>query len=368
MQQGSADRYFQEATTGNPNADKLVPEGIEGRVPYKGSLVSDRVPDGRRRARQHGLLRLRHHRGAARARPSSWRSPPPACAKVHVHDVQITKEAPNYRGLIEPQRAGRAAATSASTCTTDCIVQHDKILILDFGSQVTQLIARRVREAARVLRGPSLRRAATNGSASTPDGALKGVILSGSHASLWKTTRLRAPQAVFELGVPVLGICYGMQTMAQQLGGKVEGGHKREFGYAEVRARGHTALLDGIEDFTHRRRPRHAERLDEPRRQGDRDAARLQADGLHRELPDRRHGRRGRAASTRVQFHPEVTHTMQGKAILERFVLRHLRRQPDWVMRDHIAEAVRSDPQAGRRRGSDPRPVGRRRFVAWPRR
>ncbi|MCP2821049.1 gamma-glutamyl-gamma-aminobutyrate hydrolase family protein, partial [Salmonella enterica subsp. enterica serovar Typhimurium] len=77
----------------------------------------------------------------------------------------------------------------------------------------------------------------------------QGVILSGSHMSAYEESTDRAPQAVFELGVPVLGICYGMQTMAQQLGGKVEAGTVREFGYAEVRARGHTKLLDGIEDF-----------------------------------------------------------------------------------------------------------------------
>ena len=128
-------------------------------------------------------------------------------------------------------------------------MSHHKILILDFGSQVTQLIARRVREAHVVcevhpcdVTDDWLRQYAA-------DGALKGVILSGSHASAHDDATDRAPQAVFELGVPVLGICYGMQTMAQQLGGKVESGHQREFGYAEVRARGHTALLKDIQDF-----------------------------------------------------------------------------------------------------------------------
>ena len=129
-------------------------------------------------------------------------------------------------------------------------MQHDKILILDFGSQVTQLIARRVREAhvfSEVhpcdVTDDWVREFAS-------DGKLKGVILSGSHASVYEDTTDKAPQAVFELGVPVLGICYGMQTMAHQLGGKVEGGHKREFGFAAVRARGHTELLRDIADFT----------------------------------------------------------------------------------------------------------------------
>ena len=125
------------------------------------------------------------------------------------------------------------------------------------------------------------------------DGRLKGVILSGSHASVYEETTDKAPQAVFELGVPVLGICYGMQTMAHQLGGKVEGGHKREFGYAAVRARGHTELLRDIADYT---TPEGHGMLNVWMSHGDkvdRDAARLQADGLHRQLPDRRHGRRG---------------------------------------------------------------------------
>src|SRR6187551_3775331 len=129
-------------------------------------------------------------------------------------------------------------------------MQHQKILILDFGSQVTQLIARRVREAHVFcevqpcdVADEWVRRYAS-------DGKLKGVILSGSHASVYEDTTDKAPQAVFELGVPVLGICYGMQTMAQQLGGKVEAGTKREFGYAEIRARGHSALFKDIQDRT----------------------------------------------------------------------------------------------------------------------
>jgi GMP synthase (glutamine-hydrolysing) len=153
---------------------------------------------------------------------------------------------------------------------------HSKILILDFGSQVTQLIARRVREAGvfcEVFPHDVTDEFVRNYGAA-------GVILRRPN-SVTKATPAR-PQAVFELGVPVLGICYGMQTMAEQLGGKVENGHLREFGYAEVRAHGHTAA-GGISDFT--RRPRHAEGLDEPRRQGHRAARRLQAHGLHRSCP-----------------------------------------------------------------------------------
>ncbi|MEY4427539.1 MAG: hypothetical protein RLZZ182_228, partial [Pseudomonadota bacterium] len=112
---------------------------------------------------------------------------------------------------------------------------HDKILILDFGSQVTQLIARRVREAHVYCEiHPN----------DVSDDFIKsynprGIILSGSHASTYEDHQLRAPQAVWDLGVPVLGICYGMQTMAVQLGGEVSWSDTREFGYAEVRAHGH---------------------------------------------------------------------------------------------------------------------------------
>ena len=126
---------------------------------------------------------------------------------------------------------------------------HQRILILDYGSQVTQLIARRVREAgvySEVHPGDVddafIRDQMAQG--------LKGIILSGSHASAYEEGSMRVPHAVFELGVPVLGICYGMQSMAQQLGGVVSFSDHREFGYAEVRAHGHTKLLEGLEDFT----------------------------------------------------------------------------------------------------------------------
>ena len=115
-------------------------------------------------------------------------------------------------------------------------MSHQRILILDFGSQVTQLIARRVREA-----GVYSEVHPNDVSAEfVRDFAPQGVILSGSHASTYEAQELRAPRAVYELGVPVLGICYGMFTMTVQLGGEVEASAKREFGYAEVRARGHT--------------------------------------------------------------------------------------------------------------------------------
>src|SRR2546425_11916462 len=124
--------------------------------------------------------------------------------------------------------------------------KHQKILVLDFGAQYTQLIARRVREA----RVYCEIHPCDVSDAFAREFDPSGVILSGSHMSAYEESTARAPHAVFQLGVPVLGICYGMQTMAQQLGGRVEAGKVREFGYAEVRAHGHTKLLEGIEDFS----------------------------------------------------------------------------------------------------------------------
>jgi len=217
-------------------------------------------------------------------------------------------------------------------------MQHDKILVLDFGSQVTQLIARRVREAHVYCEVHPCDVTDDWVRAFAADGRLKGVILSGSHASVYEVDD-RAPEAVFTLGVPVLGICYGMQTMAQQLGGKVEGGHTREFGYAEVRARGHTALLKGIEDF---QTPEGHGMLKVWMSHGDK-VTELPA-GFKVMASTESCPIAGIADEQRhfygVQFHPEVTHTLQGKALLERFVLEICGAQPDWVMRDHIAEAV----------------------------
>jgi GMP synthase (glutamine-hydrolysing) len=151
----------------------------------------------------------------------------------------------------------------------------------------------------------------------------------------------RAPDAVFELGVPVLGICYGMQTMAQQLGGKVEAGKTREFGYAEVRAHGHTALLKGIEYFA---TPEGHGMLKVWMSHGDKVTELPPGFKLMASTPSCPIA--GMADEARryyaVQFHPEVTHTVQGKALLERFVLGICGAKPDWVMAGHIEEAVQA--------------------------
>ena len=214
-------------------------------------------------------------------------------------------------------------------------MSHDRILILDFGSQVTQLIARRVREAhvycevhPNDVSADFIR-----------EFAPKGIILSGSHMSAYEESNDQASQAVFEAGIPVLGICYGMQTMAQQLGGKVESGTKREFGYAEVRARNHSKLLEGIEDFQTEAGEgmlkvwmSHGDKVSElpPGFKVMASTPSCPIAGMFDEA-------RGFYA---VQFHPEVTHTVKGREILQRFVLDICKCKPDWIMGDYAKEAV----------------------------
>ena len=214
-------------------------------------------------------------------------------------------------------------------------MHHQRILILDFGSQVTQLIARRVREARVYCEIHPSDVSAEFIRAFAP----AGVILSGSHMSAYEETTDRAPQVVFELGVPVLGICYGMQTMAQQLGGKVEPGHQREFGYAEVRARGHTRLLDGVQDFVTEQGHgmlkvwmSHGDKVTElpP-------GFKLMASTDSCPIAGMADESRGFYA---VQFHPEVTHTLQGQALLTRFVREICGCRGDWNMPDYVSEAV----------------------------
>ncbi|MFI4887465.1 MAG: glutamine-hydrolyzing GMP synthase [Burkholderiales bacterium] len=212
---------------------------------------------------------------------------------------------------------------------------HSKILILDFGAQYTQLIARRFRETNVYCEihpwdvGDDFVRAFD----------ARGVVLSGGPSSVTLGETPRAPAAVFDLGVPVLGICYGMQTMAAQLGGKVEAGRVREFGYAEMRARGHSALFRDIED---RRNAEGHGLLDVWMSHGDKvidpppgfaiigasDACAIAA------MADESRHYYG------VQFHPEVTHTPQGAAMLARFAHEICGCGYDWNMHDYAGEAI----------------------------
>lgn len=214
-------------------------------------------------------------------------------------------------------------------------MNHDRILILDFGSQVTQLIARRIREAHVYCEVHSC---------DVSDEFIRefkpsGIVLSGSHMSAYEESTDRAPKAVFEIGVPVLGICYGMQTMAEQLGGKVESGAQREFGYAEVREHGHTKLLKNISDFTDADGKSylkvwmsHGDKVTEMP-----PGFKLMCSTPTCPIAGMADEERGFYA---VQFHPEVTHTEKGREILETFVLKICKANPDWVMGNFAQEAV----------------------------
>ena len=157
--------------------------------------------------------------------------------------------------------------------------------------------------------------------------------------SAYEESTDRAPKAVFEIGVPVLGICYGMQTMAEQLGGKVESGAQREFGYAEVREHGHTKLLKNISDFTDKDGKSylkvwmsHGDKVTEMP-----PGFKLMCSTPTCPIAGMADEERGFYA---VQFHPEVTHTEKGREILETFVLKICKATPDWVMGNFAQEAV----------------------------
>jgi GMP synthase (glutamine-hydrolysing) len=216
-------------------------------------------------------------------------------------------------------------------------IHAHRILILDFGSQYTQLIARRVREIGvycEILPWDTE-------PAEIRDFAPRGVILSGGPETVTGDTSPQAPAIVFELGVPVLGICYGMQTMAAQLGGSVENSDHHEYGYAQVRARGHSRLLTDIEDHTS---PEGYGLLDVWMSHGDRvtdlpDGFRVIASTESAPVAAMADDERGYYG---LQFHPEVTHTHQGERILQRFVIDLCGCDALWTA-DHIVESYLKD-------------------------
>jgi len=214
-------------------------------------------------------------------------------------------------------------------------MSHQKILILDFGSQYTQLIARRVRESHVYCELHPHDVTEEFIRSFNPS----GIVLSGGPSSVTEGDTPRAPQIVFDLGVPVLGICYGMQTMAEQLGGAVETGAVREFGYAEVRAQSHSALLRDIQDRTN---DQGHGLLDVWMSHGDKVITLPPgfcaiASNLTTPIAGMANEARRYYA---LQFHPEVTHTPQGKAILGRFVHEICGCAQDWNMPDYVSEAV----------------------------
>jgi GMP synthase (glutamine-hydrolysing) len=204
------------------------------------------------------------------------------------------------------------------------------VLVIDFGSQVTQLIARRVREAGVYCEIVPFNKAAAAIAAHKP----KAVILSGGPASVTEDTTPRAPQAVFELGVPVLGICYGQQAMVTQLGGRVEGSSKREFGRATIEITGQSPLFEGVWAL--------GGQDDVWMSHGDRVVA--LPEGFHVSaqsenapfavIADERRRFYG------VMFHPEVVHTPRGTALLRNFVLNIAGIAPEWNMQAFRRDAI----------------------------
>ncbi len=214
------------------------------------------------------------------------------------------------------------------------IHQH-RILILDFGSQYTQLIARRVREIGVYCEILPFDVTANR----IRDFNAKGIILSGGPETVTADDSPQVDELVFQLNIPVLGICYGMQTMAQQLGGRVKNASKHEYGFAQVRARGHTALLRDIEDHT-------SEEgyglLDVWMSHGDQvvqmpEGFKLMASTESAPIAGMADEERQFYA---LQFHPEVTHTKQGKRILSRFVLDICQCDNLWTAGNIIEDAI----------------------------
>ena len=207
---------------------------------------------------------------------------------------------------------------------------HDKILIVDFGSQVTQLIARRVREERVYCEIVPFQQA----EAALRELKPKGVILSGGPASVFDKDAPLAPMAIYEAGVPVLGICYGEQAMAYQLGGTVEGGHHREFGRAEVEVTKPSALYDGVWEVGQRYPVwmSHGDRVTQPPKG-------FAATGTSANAPIAMIADEARRFYA-TQFHLEVVHTPHGAALLRNFVRNIAGCAGDWTMRAFKDEAI----------------------------
>ncbi|QLI82604.1 glutamine-hydrolyzing GMP synthase [Chitinibacter fontanus] len=209
----------------------------------------------------------------------------------------------------------------------------DKILILDFGSQVTQLIARRVREAHVYCELHSFDVSLDFIKEFNP----KGIILSGGPNSVYESD-YQADPALFELGIPVMGICYGMQWMAQSLGGKVEAGKVREFGFAEIEVNNNNPLFKGLSDRVHGDKVC----LEVWMSHGDKVTA--MPAGFEVIASNASCPIAAMADTTRnfyaVQYHPEVTHTIKGREMINHFVLDICGSAPSWTMPNYIDQAV----------------------------
>ncbi|WP_111640717.1 glutamine-hydrolyzing GMP synthase [Marinimicrobium alkaliphilum] len=215
-------------------------------------------------------------------------------------------------------------------------IHAQRILILDFGSQYTQLIARRVREIGVYSEIRAFDMSDEEIRAFDPS----GIILAGGPESVTAGKSPRAPELVFTLGVPVLGICYGMQTMAEQLGGAVQGSNIREFGYAQVKTHGQSALLHEIKDHVDHDGGglldvwmSHGDKVSEvpPGFEVMASTPSCPIAGMYCDEKD----------FYGVQFHPEVTHTLQGKRIFEHFVLKLCGCEALWTPANIVEDAIR---------------------------
>jgi GMP synthase (glutamine-hydrolysing) len=206
---------------------------------------------------------------------------------------------------------------------------HDKALIVDFGSQVTQLIARRVREAGVYCEIVPFQDAERAFAELKP----KAVILSGGPASVPDAGSPRAPKAIFDSGVPVLGICYGQMTMAEQLGGGVESGHHREFGRADLSVSASSPLLEGVwrEGSKHPVWMSHGDRI--TRLPEGFKTIGVSANAPYALIADEKRRYYG------LMFHPEVVHTPDGAKLIANFVRRIAGLRSDWTMAAFRAEA-----------------------------
>ena len=218
---------------------------------------------------------------------------------------------------------------------------HDKVLIVDFGSQVTQLIARRIREEKVYSEIVPFQKAEAAFHAMKP----KAVILSGGPASVLDKDAPLAPQAIFDAGVPILGICYGEQAMAVQLGGKVEAGHHREFGRAEVEVVADSPIFDGVwqKGGKYPVWMSHGDRVTEL-------PPGFRVLGSAPNSPISIIGDDARKFYA-TQFHLEVIHTPDGAALIRNFVRKIAGLTGDWTMRafkDEAIEKIRAQVGKGR--------------------
>ncbi|MBC6906775.1 glutamine-hydrolyzing GMP synthase [Saccharophagus sp. K07] len=214
-------------------------------------------------------------------------------------------------------------------------IHAQRILVLDFGSQYTQLIARRVREIGVYCEIHAFDMSEADIRAFAP----KGIILAGGPESVTELNSPRAPQVVFELGLPVLGICYGMQTMAEQLGGKVSGSHVREFGYAQIKVEEPNELFKNVQDHV---APDGKGLLDVWMSHGDKVTQMPEGFVCIASTPSCPIAAMADASRNLygVQFHPEVTHTLQGKRIFEHFLFDMCKCEALWTPANIVEDAI----------------------------